>query len=121
MAEVSSSLSDCSSSFEVSSSSLVDWNSSFSDTASSLIAVSSWFEALSSRIVLSSSWRVDSSSWSSWLTREASAGDAIAADARLLGLIDETDQQQFFALLLHGPRRDADHDVAAVSLDPRPV
>ena len=38
LSAVSSSLSDCSSSFEVSSSSLVDWYSSLTDSASSLIA-----------------------------------------------------------------------------------
>ena len=41
---VSSSLSDCNSSFEVSSSSLVDWYSSLTDNASSLIAFCSSFE-----------------------------------------------------------------------------
>ncbi len=59
---VSSSLSDCSSSFEVSSSSLLDWSSSFIDTASSCEALSSSFEPSSCSMVLLSSSRV---SWSS--------------------------------------------------------
>ena len=66
---VSSSLSDCNSSFEVSSSSLVDWYSSLTDKASSLIAFCSSLDISRLCIAPCSSVRVASSSCSSSATR----------------------------------------------------
>ncbi len=73
---MSSSLSDCSSSFDVSSSSLADWYSSFTDMASSFIALNSSLEVARSRAAVSSSSRVASSSRSSSAIRDALAGGA---------------------------------------------
>ena len=72
LSAVSSSFSDCSSSFEVSSSSLVDWYSSLTDSASSLIAFCSSLEISRLRIAPCSSVRVASSSCSSSATRGSS-------------------------------------------------
>ena len=86
LSAVSSSLSDCNSSFEVSSSSLVDWYSSLTDKASSLIALCSSPEISRLRMAPCSSVRVASSSCSSSATcerRRRQAGVGLLRPQRL--------------------------------------
>ena len=110
---VSSSLSDCSSSFEVVSSSLVDWNSSLTDSASSLIAFCSSFEISRSRMALCKLL-------AGGVELPLELGDprdvaALRCDrpvrpCSLRGLVEEADQQQFLAVALHRMDLDADRE-----------
>ena len=97
---VSSSFSDCSSSFEVSSSSLVDWYSSLTDSASSLIAFCSSFEV--SRL-----WIAPCSSALGGRRVAAPVRQPAAVSCVRLGsvsslrgarIVDEADQQQVLAV-----------------------
>ena len=112
LSAVSSSLSDCSSSFEVSSSSLVDWNSSLTDSASSLIAFCSSLEISRLRMAPCSSVRVASSSCSSSATRGVirRCRRAASASARCFGSSTKQTSSKLLALAQNRLDGDAERD-----------